>query len=258
MTTSVASPPPSPDDGESYYDKFMLRDAASVRAHLQQLIDKRCTLSATGDGGAVSLITAPLALSDDTLWVDVPPAEETLQRLLACSRLSFEGVLDRITLRFSCGPAVLGHQDHRPALAMPMPTRLLHMQRREFMRREPMESNLHCQLRARDATAATPPVAATIRDIGGGGLAMLATDDNLVMNPGDLLQGCVIELPQLGPVEVTLRIRHVVLVQQRGKQVRQAGCEFVDLRPAAQTKLFRYIMQLDREYLARKRECAAD
>lgn len=43
-------------------------------------------------------------------------------------------------------------------------------------------------------------------------------------------------------------------MRRRGKDVLQAGCEFVDLPAATQAKLFRYLMQLDREQLARRCE----
>lgn len=264
MTNAPHEPEPGTltlDDAD--YDKCMLYDAASIRAQLQQLIDKRCTLTASGDVGAVSMLTAPLAIEgamlaieDAMLWIDVPPSEEVLQLLLQCARLSFVGMLDKVTLRFSSGPPLLGTHDGRPALRVPLPERLLHLQRREIMRREPPPGALNCLVPARDRTRNAPPITTTIRDIGGGGLAVLVADDALVLATGDLLPGCVIDLPGLGSVEVTLRVCHVRHVHQRGKDVLQAGCEFIDLPAAAQAKLFRYLMQLDREQLSRRREKA--
>ena len=254
MTTCVSREPPLPDDAVGYYDKCMLHNADSIRAHLQLLIDKRCMLTASGDAGTASMVTAPLAIEGNTLWVDGPRSEAVLQSLLQCARLSFEGALDKVTLRFSSGPPTLGTHDGRPALRLPLPERLLHLQRRELMRREPRPGVLNCLVPARDPASGLPPTVATIRDIGGGGLAVLMADAALALAPGDLLPGCVIELPGLGAVEVTLHIRHVRPLRQRGKDVRHAGCEFVGLPAAIQTKLFRYLMQLDREQLARRRE----
>lgn len=256
MTTCASSDPLPPDDDADagVYDKYLLHDAASIRVQLQQLIDKRCMLTANGDAGTASMLTAPLAIKGVTLWVDVPPSAVVLQNLLQCARLSFEGVLDKITLRFSSGPPTLGAHGGRPALRLPLPGRLLHLQRRELMRREPPPGALACLVPARDRARGAAPITTTIRDIGGGGLAVLAADTALALATGDLLPGCVIELPGLGTVEVTLRVRHVCQVRQRGKDFRQAGCEFVDLPAATQAKLFRYLMQLDREQLARRRE----
>lgn len=253
MTTSASREPPLPGDAAGYYDKCMLHDAGSIRTQLQQLIDKRCMLTASGNEGAVSMLTAPLAIEHATLWVDVPPNTAVLQSLLHCARLSFEGAIDKVTLHFSSGPPTLGTHEGRPALRLPLPECLLHLQRRELMRRKPRPGGLNCLVPARDPASA-PPATTTIRDIGGGGLAILVADDGLALATGDLLPGCVIELPELGAVEVTLRVCHVLPVRQCGKDVRQAGCEFVDLPAATETKLFRYLMQLDREQLARRRE----
>ena len=243
-----------PDDAAGIYDKCLLRDTAGIRVQLQQLIDKRCMLMASGDAGATSMLTAALAIEGATLWVDVPPSAEVLQRLLQCTRLSFEGAVDKVTLRFSSGPPTLGSHDGRPALHLPLPERLLHLQRRELMRREPPPGALNCFVPARDPVGGLRPTRTTIRDIGGGGLAVLTAEHGLALAPGDLLPGCMIELPDLGTVEVTLRVCHVRQVREHARDVRQAGCEFVDLPAATQAKLFRYLMQLDREQLARRRQ----
>lgn len=254
MTNDATSDAPLPDDAAGVYDKCLLHDPAGIRMQLQLLIDRRCMLIARGDAGAASMLTAPLAIDGAALWVDAPPSDEVLRALLGCARLSFEGALDKVTLRFSSGPATLGSHDGRPALSVPVPERLLHLQRRELMRREPPIGSLDCLVPARDPTSGLPPTVATIRDIGGGGLAVLVTDASLPLQPGDLLPGCVIALPGLDAVDVTLHVRHVRQVRQRGVDVRHAGCEFVDLSAAAQAKLFRYLMQLDREQRTRQIE----
>lgn len=255
--TNLVSPDLEPEPltlDDADYDKCMLYDAASIRAQLQQLIDKRCTLAASSEAGGVHLVTVPLAIEDDTLWIDAPPTGDVLHRVLQSERLSLVGALDKVTLRFSSGPPVLGVHDGHPALSLPLPDRLLHLQRREIMRREPPAGALNCLVPGRGRAKGAPPITTSIRDIGGGGLAVLVGDDALVLATGDLLPGCVIDLPGLGPVEVTLRVCHVRHVHQRGKDVLQAGCQFIDLPAATQAKLFRYLMQLDREQLARRRE----
>ncbi|MGN6513327.1 MAG: flagellar brake protein, partial [Lysobacteraceae bacterium] len=185
-------------------------------------------------------------------WVDVPPGRDTLMRWLNAPQLRFEGSIERVALRFACGPAQLDEHDGRPALLLPVPQRLLHLQRREFMRREPPVGALTCRFPS--AERAGQWVDATIRDIGGGGLAILGTREQIHFTVGDVVGGCRITLPELGDVVVDLRVRHVVERQHRGRDLAQAGCEFVDLDAASQRKLFRYLMQLDREKLARRRQ----
>lgn len=241
------------DDAERTYEKYMLRDAGSVRSRLQQLIDQHASLTATGDRDATA-VTTLLALGQDRMWIDIPRAEHVQRQWLASVRLTFEGRLDRVTLRFGSGPARLSEHSGGPALELPLPMTLLHLQRREYIRREPPPGALPCIVPFRGGDGKPQPMHARIRDIGGGGLAVLVPDDGVKLVRGDLLPGCTITLPEFGDIEVTLRVQHISEPEIQGRRVTQAGCEFVDLRPDAQRKLFRYIMQLDREELARRRE----
>ena len=248
-----SAPNSGSDDAESAYEKYMLRDAASVRGRLQQLADQHATLTASGEGEATA-VTTLLEVGRDRMWVDTPRNDAVLRRMLASVRLSFEGRLDRVTLRFGCGPAVLSEHDGRPALELPLPLQLLHLQRREYIRREPPSGALPCMVPFPDAEGRPRPMKATIRDIGGGGLAVLVPEQGIRLAKGDILTGCTITLPEFGDIEVSLRVQHISEPEIQGRRVTQAGCEFVDLRPDAQRKLFRYIMQLDREEVARRRE----
>jgi c-di-GMP-binding flagellar brake protein YcgR len=242
-----------PQDGDSYYDRFYVHDAADVRRHLQRLVDGRCTLVAHADGAYHGVVTVMLQVEDEAIWVDVPRGPETLAQWIAASQLRFEGSIERIALRFACGPAVLAHHDGRPAVLLPVPERVLHLQRREFVRREPSPGSLVCKLRAPEGAKPTT-IDAGVRDIGGGGVAILVMPQQLRVVVGDLLAGCRIDLPQFGEIEVDMRVRHVIEREHRGRTIAQAGCEFVELAPVAQRKLFRYLMQLDREELARRRQ----
>lgn len=248
---SDAPPVPALDltDLDGYYDKFFIEDAGEIRHHLQRLAAANCALTARADGSQDSMSTMLLQVDATSLWVDVPTNRALLDAWLSAHHLRFEGSLDRAALRFSCNPGWLDSHEGRPALRLPIPVRMLYLQRREFMRREPPPGGLVCFLRLAEDTE----VEATIRDIGGGGLAIVATRSAVKFAVGDVLAGCRIELPDIGEVEVSLQVRHVLARGSLGYDATQAGCEFVDLAPAAQRKLFRYLLQLDRDQLARRR-----
>lgn len=246
-----ASDPPAaarPEGADPVLDRCMLYDPEAIRTLLQQLIEKRCVLVATVEGDADGVVTAPLAIDEGLLWVDIPRDPATHRRMLRSQRLSFRGALDKVALRFASGPVVDGAHGGASALGVPLPARLLHLQRRELMRREPIPGSLQCLVYATSTDEADAPVQATIHDIGGGGLAILTPADAMGFTPGAVLPRCVITLPgKLGVVDVSLRVRHVRELARRSGQVTQAGCEFVELSQAAQSKLFRYLMQLDRD-----------
>ncbi|MBN8715573.1 MAG: flagellar brake protein [Xanthomonadales bacterium] len=243
---------PAPDvtDLEGYYDKFYLHDAGEIRHHLQRLAGERSTLSVRPDNTASALPTILLKVDAAGLLIDVPASRSVQDAWLAVPLLRFEGSIDRAALRFSCGPAQLDTFEDAAAFRLPIPERVLYLQRREFMRREPPAGTLFCRLRLDEGER---EVDATIRDIGGGGLAVITTRSQVRLQVGDVLRDCRIDLPELGEVGVDLQVRHVIRRGHLGPDATQAGCEFVNLTPVAQRKLFRYLLQLDRDLLARRR-----
>lgn len=247
-TVSTVAP-----EGEGLYEKYMLSHPADVRGCLRQLIEKHSSLllHAAGTEQAVSMA---LGLGEKVMWVDVPRDPALTERLLAAERLRFEGSIDRITVRFATGPARRSVHGELPALEVPLPLKVMHLQRREYVRREPV-GGLACLMPVQSPAGGTRSLRASIADIGGGGLAVLTTDDSsFVMTAGDLIPGVVLDIPEQGSLTVTLRVQHAARIEQNGRKFWRAGCSFVDLAVQEQAKLLRYVMHLDRVHAARFRE----
>lgn len=253
MTEAMSETPPTTASEEAgldgFYDKFYIQDAGEIRHHLQRLVNESGTMTVHADGSTDTLPILLLEAGKTSIWIDVPNSRPVLDQWIDARLLHFEGSLSRAAMRFSCGPAKLGEYEGRPALMLPIPARVLYLQRREFVRREPPSGSLSCHLHL----PVTGDVDATIRDIGGGGLAILAVRKAVSLQVGDVLEDCEIDLPEIGPIQVNLLIRHIVDRPHLGQGMAQAGCEFVDLAPAVQRKLFRYLMQLDREQVSGRR-----
>jgi c-di-GMP-binding flagellar brake protein YcgR len=114
---------------------------------------------------------------------------------------------------------------------------------------------ISCVLPAHVEGGGRRTIRATIADIGGGGLAVLTSDDaHLDLKTGDVFDGVLLELPEQDPMAVSLRVQHAQKVDQNGRRVWRAGCSFVDLTVADQARLLRYVMQLDRLHMAKLRD----
>lgn len=255
MTATLPSAPAETvePEAESLYERYMLSHPADVRHCLRQLIDKRSSLllHAAGTEQAVSVA---LAVGPSSLWVDVPRDPVLTERLLAAGRLRFESSIDRITVRFATGAARRSVHADLPALEVPLPLKVMHLQRREYVRREPIGS-LACLMPVHTTSGDTRTLRASIADIGGGGLAVLTTDDStLVMAAGDVIPGVVLDIPEQGAMTVTLRVQHAARIDQNGRRVWRAGCSFVDLTVQEQARLLRYVMHLDRVHASRLRD----
>ncbi|TZF87305.1 flagellar brake protein [Cognatilysobacter lacus] len=240
-------------EGEGMYDKYMLHHPSDIRGCLRQLVDRHSIVlvHAAGTDNAVSVA---LGVDASSLWVDVPRDPELTARLLAADRLRFESSIERITVRFATGAAREVLHEGLPALQIPLPVKVMHLQRREYVRREPL-GTISCLLPAHGGQGAPRSVRATIADIGGGGLAVLTSDDaTLEMKTGDLFPGVLLELPEQEPMSVVLRVQHAQRVELNGRRVWRAGCSFVDLTVGDQARLLRYVMQLDRLHMARLRD----
>ena len=249
----MSDPQPVTTEGESLYEKYMLHHPADIRGCLKQLVDKRCVLlvHAAGTDNAVSVARAA---GPTSLVIDVPRDEALTAQLLAADRLRFESSVDRITVRFATGAARQVLHEDLPALEVPMPVKLMHLQRREYVRREP-HGAVSCLLPVHVQGGARRSVRAAIADIGGGGLAVLTSDDSsLELRAGDILPDVLLELPEQEPMNVTLRVQHAQRVDQNGRRAWRAGCSFVDLNVQEQARLLRYVMQLDRLHAAKLRE----
>lgn len=238
---------------ESLYEKYMLHHPADIRSCLRQLIDKRCTLH-VGVPGGDSAVSAALALDQEGLWIDVPRDEAILRELASADRVRVESAINRITVRFMAGTATLAEHDGRPALRIRFPEKVMHLQRREYVRREPPEP-LACEISLSDAAGRLRTVKASIADIGGGGLAVLSSEDATVQfRIGDVIEDVVLQLPEPPALKTALRVQHLSHIDRNGQRIQRAGCEFVGLSVQDQARLMRYVMYLDRLHAVKLRD----
>lgn len=249
MTTAdalrQAGAEPAPDD------HCLVHATGEVRVYLQRLLDARCVLVGQAEGATATQVTALLQVGEASLLIDVPRPAQAQREWLASPVLRFESSLERVAVSFATGPAWLDRHEGQPALGLPFPARLRYHQRREYLRIAPPTGGLRCGL---PTPGGNDRRDAAVLDIGGGGVALLVREEDLSFAVGDLVEGCTIGLPQGEPLTVRLLVRHLVPRESRGGPAWQAGCEFVDLPRAAQDRLFRYVMHLERERMSRRRE----
>ena len=237
---------------ENREEPYELRDVDDIRACLQRLIDHRCSVIAHLEYSQ-RVPTMVLAQNGDTLWLDAPRDEWLSDRLQRAARVDLEAELERVTVRFSIDAPRLSEHATRPALLATLPSRVLYLQRRDHVRRSPHA--LACSFAMIDAQGRAQPHQAFIDDISGGGLSLLTMEsEGPPLQAGDVLNGCLIDLEPIGPIRVTLRVQHVGAVQLEGTRVLRAGCQFVDLPPAAESRLMRYVARLDRQHAAQARQ----
>lgn len=249
----------SPHDADPD-DRFALSDPLQIRTLLGRMVDQRSLIDAPLPGNGPSLLTSILEVDEsrERLVLDTSPDPAVERLLLAQPSLQFSSRIDRVDIRFECGPLQRIEWERLPAYSAPIPATVRYMQRREYFRiAVPAAQPVYCQLGAH-ADADSPPreLRTRVHDISAGGLSLLVPmGEEASMAPGTLFATCRLLLPDSQPVMVGLRVRRLFRAGHRAAGSKGcAGCEYLKLSPAAETAIQRYMMRLERERIARERQ----
>jgi flagellar brake protein len=240
-------------------DRFVIRDEHQIRTLLKRMIDQRSLIDAPLPGAGPSLLTSVLEVDEgrDRLVLDASP-DPAIERLALLQReLNFASRIDRVDIRFSTGPLGRITWERLPAYTAPIPEQVRYMQRREYFRLDiPVAQPVTCRVLVPADDDVTPhEIRTRVNDISMGGLSLVIPfGEETSMTPGARFGTCRLLLPDSQPVTISLRIRRLFRAGHRsGISKGCAGCEYIDLSPAAETAIQRYLMRLERERISRER-----
>jgi len=249
------NPFPEPDAPE--LERFMVYARVEIISMLRQVGEQGVLTTVYYDRHAGFAVTALLAVNPDFEEVifDVPSDALAERRLLAAEELVFVTFLDQIKLQFRARKAEATLHDGKPAFRVRLPPEVLRLQRRDFFRvRTPMGKLALCLVPylEQDQEGKEPSDGPktfeklTLLDISIGGMALMSYPDKFALPLGKTIDGCYLDLPGIGQVTVTLKVKHLDQVP-RDEKSRRVGCEFVQLAPQARMMLQRYVNKLDAE-----------
>lgn len=239
-------------DHEEEFGRFLIRDRVEILFFLNALARRGNLVTAYIDNGNTFFLSAILGVDDaaSTLLLDAATSEAANQQAGTAQRITLVTSHDRVKMQIRIGPTrTIIHQGH-PALLAKLPDLVLRLQRREFFRLEPpLNSPLHCQLRAEDSDNRPKTFELMLADISGGGVSLIAQTDDIDYFPRDtLLKDCRLDITGEGVITANLRVRKVIeLSTQSGHHSLRIGCEFVNLRGNYLAMIQRYITRIERE-----------
>jgi c-di-GMP-binding flagellar brake protein YcgR len=248
---------PFPEPEAPELERFMVYARVEIISMLRQVGEQGVLTTVYYDRHAGFAVTALLAVNPDFEEVifDVPSDELAERRLLAAEELVFVTFLDQIKLQFRARKAEATLHDAKPAFRVRLPPEVLRLQRRDFFRvRTLMGKPALCLVPYMEADQeGTEPSDGpktfeklTLLDISIGGMALMSYPDKFALPLGKTIDGCYLDLPGIGQVTVTLKVKHLDQVP-RDEKARRIGCEFVQLAPQARMMLQRYVNKLDAE-----------
>lgn len=248
----AAKQPPLLEAGD--YAQYLLHAKGEITFVLKSLLDHVSQITIFFNEGKDLLLTTLVALEDDSILLDFGASSETNRKALTVEKLFCVASLEKVRIQFLLRGLKQTNFEGRPAFRAAFPTDLLRLQRREFFRLTmPITRPLKCQIPIAEADGNnTFVIDMNVVDISGGGLA-LALPEGIDFAEGKEFPKCRIELPEVGTVTTTLKVRNQFEITLRsGARVRRAGCEFVKLPGAMLTLVQRYIIKVERERKARE------
>jgi len=241
---SLTTPFPEPDSPE--LERFAIYSRSEIASLLRQLRDRQVLVTLYYDQAAGFTVSNVLEVNEgfEELILDRTSDAVAQKVIYASTHLVVVAFLDNVKVQFSVGAVEAVEHQGRPALRMRLPQQLLRMQRRGSYRRQPPA--------VRPATCLVPSPgqkgqyeSVRVLDLSVGGLALIVHPVQFALPADYTLENCYLDLPDIGQITVTLRVRYVDDDQVSRDGVRRCGCEFVDLSESAARMLQRYMNKLD-------------
>lgn len=138
---------------------------------------------------------------------------------------------------------VLAHYQGSEAFAVPVPTHMVRLQRREYIRVNPSADDaLNCTIHVEHRT-----LSASIQDISEGGLSLTTSHLPEGLQIGDIMPECTFTLPGEDRIEYDLKIRRISRNEEDAPFITYSlGCEYVNPKAISNARLRQYIWQQER------------
>jgi len=231
----MTSPFPEPDSAA--LAPYVVRSRVEIVSALRQLRDQHVLVNLFhGSEGRFTVGTVlDVHAGADEVILDC--AADAAGADLAASRLVLVGFLDNVKLQFAIEVAApLVHQG--PVYRLRLPTQMLRLQRRAFLR-----------VKARAVVCHVPRAAGSmyyhalqVFDLGLGGCSIHVPSDGPDFVAGQQIDRCQLELPGATRLDVVLLVRYRDSTTERDSG-RRIGCEFLGLEAASQRVLEQYLDQ---------------
>ncbi|ENO87963.1 flagellar brake protein [Thauera linaloolentis] len=250
------TPTPIDMDRRDAIEQFILSGRRQVRQLLRELIEHRALISGHFGNGR-SFLTALLELPGDeeTITLDASPDPDTNQRILAAPKLVCVTQLDHIRIQFALHDIQQGRDGGRSVLHAAVPREILRLQRRAAYRLSvPLSHAATALVRAKGIAEPLVEMSGRLLDISVGGIALQLPPDTAQLTIGERLADCSLQLPNIDPIALQLRVCYVNPQEQRsGTRMLRVGLAFADLPHSTENMIQRYIFNTERERNARER-----
>lgn len=235
------------DQEDPVYSQYLVHSRAEIAQILRAISRQTEMVTAYFNHGQEFFLTSIVEADPNQgrLVVDCGTDEAANARAMVAGKILFVTNQDRVKVQFSVSRLERIQHQGKPAFRAPFPAELLKLQRREAYRLAmPVGSPVICVI----PEAGNGRLEVTVSDISVGGVGLSGFPMTQPLEIGRQFASCRIALPEEGTIVSALEVRNIQeLTLRNGSQVKRAGCQFVDLPPAHQAMVQRYIIRIDRE-----------
>ena len=230
-------------------EQFRLRSPGEIVRVLRDLAGSTELVTAYFDDGREFILSSVLHVDPehDQVVLDYGPDDALNRRLLNRQRAVFVTRHNKVRVQFGCDRIHLATYQGGPAFVTPLPESLVRVQRREFYRlTTPLGQRLNISFTGSDGNT----VWAHIVDISIGGVGIIEPPEGWVpaCEPGTVVSGCRIELPEEGVIHADVEIRNRYEAgQTAGRPLYRIGCRLMRLDSRDSAAIQRYIHRVELE-----------
>ncbi|OIQ86302.1 flagellar brake protein YcgR [mine drainage metagenome] len=251
-----ATPRKSALDVEDDYSKYEVHSQTEVISILRGMMQQGSLITFYFNQGYDFLLTSLIDISADgrTLIFDYGSNMEMNRRALQVDKINCVSSKEKVKIQFVLHGVDPVKFEGRDAFLGDVPASLVRLQRREFYRMSmPVANPIKCQIPILQQDGSIRKAEAVLVDISGGGVGLTVPPDEGIFKVGAEFANVSINLPNVGLISATLRVRNLYdVTMPSGKIHQRAGCQFLKLPGPMMTLIQRYIIQVERERKSRE------
>ena len=232
---------------------FILHNPIEIIAVLRDIVTRQSRVALYYNEDNSMVLTLLLAADETGVWVDAAASPIDNRHIERSSRIIFVSTHNQAKVQWVSSEVTQGLFQNMAAFFLPLPHKLLRLQRRNYYRLLNSEpAALRCHIRVHPKPARTRHEM-TVMDLSIGGLALVCVEDDIRLQVGKRYADCEIDLPGIGTIYPVIEVKSLFEVTGRnGEVTRRAGCEFHRLDGDTVMKLQRYVAQMQQQQLVQK------
>ncbi len=246
---NISAPTLANVTGEDDESKCLIHSKAEIVFLLRSIMKHNALITAYFNKGNEFILTSIVGFDDtrENLLLDLGPDQELNRRLVQSKQILLTTTHEQVKVKFSAPQATLVNFKGHAAFLIPIPQKVVRMQRREYYR---IGTGIVNPLKARitlPINGVATMAEVTVLDISCGGVALIDQHHTIDLEPGNAFEDCRIALPEMDTIKTGLQVCNTYEVTLRnGLACKRSGCRFVGITESDRGLIQRYITKLER------------